>query len=80
MSDDWSLEDKERYAPNIVGREITTRKEAWIVYDKPNIDVLREKLIEDFNKEIDNINHSWWNAAMSKSIDLINKRFGVEEK
>lgn len=27
------LREKIRYAPNIIGREITTRKEAWVVFD-----------------------------------------------
>lgn len=52
------------------------------IYYKPDIETLRQKLIEDFTKERDSIamiTNSWWQVAMNKAIDIINKRFGVEK-
>ena len=71
MSDDWSLKDKEYNFD-----EFTEG------YTQDDIDTLREKLIDDF-KEIaqgespDNV--VWVETLLCDIIDMINKRFGIDE-
>ncbi len=65
MTDDWSLE----------GVEIPAWDGVVHVYTQTSIEILREKLIEDIKtyKKIDD------GYAMEELIQIINKRFGVEE-
>ena len=75
MSDDWSLKGK------ILISEVDTWDDE--VHLKEDIDTLREKLIDDF-KEIaqgespDNV--VWVETLLCDIIDMINKRFGIDDE
>jgi len=88
MEDNWNLknkviwnqydyEDKSYYLkPEIEKYEWETKPEheSDILYYKSDIDILRQKLIDDL------LNSYEWKELSDKSIiEIINKRFGVEE-
>lgn len=93
MTDNWSLEDKAYYVwrwseggiePEKGLRAVVDQHllhDECIIYDKPTINKLREKLIEDINDACNSRNYEreWIEMRKEDVIDLINKRFGVEE-
>ena len=76
MSDDWSLKDK-RYKDFEDGMECYD----WIqndentYYKQEDIETLKQKLIEDFEKES---NYNTTNLLLHRVKNIVNKRFGVE--
>lgn len=67
MSDEWSLKGKKNVINDIVP-----------AYSCEDIETLRQKLIEDFSK--DGLDASADYFPPGSCIEIINKRFGVEEK
>ena len=102
MSDDWSLEGKRCFLEEdkdgayIRAEDKFTNESDFegvtIYYEKENIEILHQKLIEDIKKTP--IEITWVGAVQGKQvsksldiqkhvakimIDLINKRFGVDK-
>ena len=75
MSDSWSLKDKSSC--------VKLFEYDWgsSVYLKSDIDLLRQKLIEDIKSDMYenpvSDTDAWWNLAYENCIKFINKRFGV---
>ena len=95
MTDNWSLKGKGfavvSYTPAKIVKEEEAKGKYEILYPKQDIKTLHQKLIEDINETIKEIEQTWKaknifnqmckEAAISKIQELrnrINYRFGVE--
>ena len=79
MTDDWSLKQKEKYrAPHNPADCLG----AGLCYMAKDIEVLRQKIIEDFKNfcDIYSDEYNAWSGHMHKESEkIINKRFGVKQ-
>jgi len=66
MVDNWSLKNKEEHCEG-----------SWFGYSDHDIDILRQKIIEDIDKKLEKIGFSG-ELDYYDIIKIINKRFGVE--
>ena len=77
MKDNWSLKDK-----GIKTWESGNTKDTWISYNEKDIETLRQKLIDDFRniaEDEDKDDVVYVETLLCEIIQMINKRFGVEE-
>jgi len=83
QSDDWSLKDKKKqhFWEGDIDDAYDWADDSDSYYRKSDIDVLRQKLIEDLNEWVRQHDSkiAYTSNAHYELIDIVKKRFGVDE-
>jgi len=78
MSDEWSLKGKNFFGYNSEGKvfaSVLRKEQLQDMYNEDDIEILRNKLIEDFTERFG----PEWDSYLDDALAIINKRFGVEK-